>query len=79
MPSVLRVRITADGKGRYTLQLKSQFFIKLKQTMVVIMEGSFMLHNNIISLYILTQTIQKRKYQQDQILLSLFPEGPTYA
>ena len=44
MLSGLRVRITDDGMGRYTLLLRFPFFIILKLKMAVFMEKSFRSH-----------------------------------
>ena len=54
--SGLRVRITADRKGWYTLLLEFPFFIILKLQMAVFKEVSFRSYTNaFVSLIILTQ------------------------
>jgi len=46
----LRVRITADGKGRYTLLLEFPSFIILKQKLVIFYGRIVLLHNHSTSL-----------------------------
>ena len=60
LPSGLRVQITADRKGWYTLLLEFPFFISLKLQMAVFKEVSFRsMTNAFVSLNTVTQENKK--------------------